>query len=332
MDRPRVWCVLLPVVALALLIAATASAELKISGYTQIRFADTSIDEDDYEFDLKRCNIAISGPINEDGTEVKLQVDLGKLDDDDGEISLQDAIITHPLSAEWKVRVGYSDMLFGYDVPYSSSRRLPFERAQATRQLFPGEKDTGVYCTYAPQNAGNGTPSVILGYSNDLENTADWFDTHDQSYAFVAGLRWDLANKGQAGISYMSANREGELGGVATEWDDSVWGAHVRYNSSSNFAFQGEYFDGKRREVDVNGWYGTLEFKPNNSNATCFYRYDTYDNGAASNSDYDRHTLGVAIEAGSQSRITLQYEDIDDRGTSGNNFGLQWQVMYPAKK
>lgn len=329
MDRPRVWWVLLPVVALALLIAATASAELKISGYTQIRYEDTSVADDDYEFDIKRSYVKIAGPVNDDGTEVTLNIDLSDLDKaDDAHLKLSDAYIKHPLSPEWTARVGFGDMLFGFDVPYSSSARLPFERAQATRQLFPGEKDTGAYFTYKPANAGSGTPSVILGISDDIEKTRDWFDDHDTSQAFVGGLRWTLPNKGEAGLSFMSASREGELGGVATEWDDSVWGAHVRYNSSSNFAFQGEYYDGERREVDVNGWYGTLEFNPNDSDATVFYRYDTYDDGDAD--DYNRHTIGVAVEVGSQSRISLQYEDIDNEGTDGSNFGLQWQVKYPA--
>ncbi len=329
MSGPRVLWVLLAVVVLVLLVAATTSAEVKISGYTQVRCADTSIEDDDCEFDIRRCMLGLSTPVNDDGTEIRLCVNLGGLDDDDGEMNLEDAIIIHPLSAEWKARVGYSDAVFGYDLPCSSSRRLPLERAQATRLLLPGGKDTGVYCTYTPQSTRNGTPSVILGITNDIEDVADWFDEHDRSYAFVGGLRWGLPNKGQAGISYMSSKREGTIGGTATEWDDDLWGAHVRYNSSSNFAFQGEYLAGNRQEVGVSGWYGLLEVKPSNSRATAFYRYDTYDDGDVD--DYCRHTLGVALEVGAQSRVTLQYEDIDDEGVGGSNFGLQWQVSYASR-
>lgn len=313
---------------LALLVAATASAQVKVSGYTQIRCADTSIEDDDYEFDIRRCIIGLAAPVNDDGTEIKLGAELGALDDD-GEFELDEAVIKHPLSAEWQTRVGYSDTIFGYDLSYSSSRRLPFERAQATRRLFRGGKDTGIYCMYTPHNADSGTPSGFLAITNDIEDVADWFDEHDTSFAFVGGLNWALPNNGQVGISYMSANREGTIGGVRTEWDDYVWGAHVRYNSSSNFAFQAEYLGGDQQEVGVSGWYGLLELMPSNGDAAFFYRYDTYDDGDPD--DYCRHTAGVAMEVGSQSRVTLQYEDIDDEGVDGSTFGVQWQVKYATK-
>lgn len=314
---------------LALVVAATVSAQVKVSGYTQIRCADTSIEDDDYEFDIRRCTIGISAPINDDGTEIKLGAELAGLDDEDGEFELDEAVITHPLNAEWEARVGYSDAIFGYDLSYSSSRRLPFERAQATRRLFRGGKDTGIYCMYEPQNGGIGTPSGVVGITNDIEDTADWFDEHDTSFAFVGGLNWALPNNGQAGLSYMSSSREGTIGGVRTEWDDYVWGAHVRYNSNSNFAFQAEYLGGDQQEVGVSGWYGLLELRPNSGDTAFFYRYDTYDDGDPD--DYCRHTAGVAMEVGSQSRVTLQYEDIDDEGVDGSTFGIQWQVKYATK-
>ncbi len=333
MRTTQAVCLAALVAVCCLCVAAGASAagDLKIEGYTQFRYVDTSLTDDDYDFDVKRSRIRLSGPVNDTGTEIVLQVDLGPLDDngDDDNVDLVDAYISHALNPEWKLRAGFSTPMFGFDGGYSNAKRMPFERAVVTGMFLPGLKDAGLYATYSPKSGSAGTPSVILGITNDVEDTADWFDEHDESMAFVGGLRWALPNKGEAGLSYMSSNREGTIGGLATEWDDHVWGAHVRYNSNSNLAFQGEYMDGDRQEVGVRGWYGLLEFTPSSSDAALFYRYDTYDDGDAD--DYARHTVGVAMEVGSQSRVTLQYEDIDNEGVDGSNLGIQWQVSYPAK-
>ncbi len=329
-SRWQVGYVLVLVGLCSVLAISSASAELKISGYTQARFLDTEIEGSDYDFDLRRARVKIAGPVNEDGTEIKLQIELGGLDDGKS-VELKDLTITHPLSEEWKVRVGFSDMMFGEDVAYSSSTRLPFERAKVTRSLFPGEKDTGIYFFYKPMDKGSSTPHITLGYSDDLESMDDKLftgdDVHDDSEALVASVKWPLRNKGAAGLSYMRASRDGfDAGGAPLGYDDDVWAAHVRYNGNRGFNFQGEYFNGSRKEVDVDGWYGTLEYTPKESNTTWFYRYDIYDDGDAA--DYKRHTLGAAHELGKNSRLTLQYEDVDDEGTGGSTLGLQWQVKY----
>jgi hypothetical protein len=325
-----VGCVLMLTVLCSALAMSAASADLKISGYTQARFLDTETEGSDYDFDLRRVRLKVAGPVNDDGTAIKLQIDLGKLDDD-GDVVLKDATITHPLGDEWKVRVGFSDMMFGEDVGYSSSKRLPFERAKVTRSLFPGEKDTGIYFFYKPSDKESHMPHVTVGYSDDLEKMDDKLftggDVHDDSEALVASVKWPLRNKGAAGLSYMRASRDGfDAGGAPLGYDDDVWAAHVRYNGSKRFSFQGEYFNGSRKEVNVDGWYGTVEYTPKESKTTWFYRYDIYDDGDAD--DYKRHTLGAAHTLGERSRLTLQYEDIDDEGTTGSTLGLQWQVKY----
>ncbi len=334
MARKALSCIMPLLVLCALLTVAPASAELEISGYTQARYWDDDADKDvstnDYDFDVKRLYLKLAGPINDDGTKFTLQVDLGGLDDDK-DLKIQDAKITHPLNDAWTAQFGYADMPFGCDVVYSSSKRLPFERAAVTRALFPGEKATGLHLFYKPQANSRTRPHFLFGFSDDLEDMKDKLykapDTHEDSKALVMGVRWLLPNKGEAGISYMSADREGfDAANRKLNYDNDVLGFHVRHNGSRGFSVQAEYFDGERGPADVSGWYATLEYAPPQSKTSWFYRYDVYDDGDPD--DYQRHTIGAAWEPGKNSRVTVQYQDIDDEGTTGSDVGVQWLVKY----
>ncbi len=324
------WAGFVLVVLLSVMFGVAAHAELDMSGYAQARFDvwDGDLSSDDDEFDLRRVRVKIAGPVNDDGTEIKLQVDLGGLDDDGGdEVVLKDATISRPIGEEWSVKVGFADVEFGNDLVYSSSKRLPFERARITRKLFPGEKTTGIWFDYKP--ATGNAPELTLSYNDDLK---DWASKNkvdvDDSDAFTVRLQWPLENKGSAGVSYMNASRSGDDGGTPFDYSNAVLGAHVRWNGSNGLNFQGEYCDGEIGPYDVSGWLGLVEYRPEASGGTFFYRYDTYDDGHSAD-DYAAHTLGYAYELGKDDLLTLQIEDISaESGASGTNFGLQWQVKY----
>jgi len=332
-SKTRGWCAVV-LAAVCCLVVTSAYAELKISGYTQARYNhyDDDLSDDADGFDLRRVRVKVAGPVNDDGTKITLQVCLGKMDDrGDNSVALKDATISHPLSDEWTARLGFASMEFGLEVPYSSSKRLPLERSQVAGKLFPGERDTGLYLYYKSERKG--TPNLTLGYSNDLKDNhkiTGYAETGDCS-ALVARAEWPLHNDSVAGVSYLRAKREGENadGTPATPYDNDVWGAHLRHNGDRGLNLQAEYFDGERKDKDVSGWYATLEYKPEKAKHTFFYRYDTYDDGVSSHDDYVRHTVGNAWDVGKNSRITLQYEDIDtESGATGSNVGLQWQTKY----
>jgi hypothetical protein len=300
--------------------AQTAQAQLKVSGYTQARYNwyDDSMYKPD-EFDLRRVRLKVKGALNDTGTVATLQIDLSKLDESgSGDVGLKDAIIEHPLSDDWRVRLGYSSVLFGFEVPYSSSRRLPFERSQAARKLFPGERDTGVYFIRTPN--GEGGPEFVVAYSDGL---ADWED--DEQSMALARVQWDLPDKGAVGVSYAMGDRTRS----DMCYDQDVWGAHVRWPAGHGLVFQGEYYDGEILGADVDGWYGQLEYSFPTSKWTSYYRYDIYDDGDPCHTDYDRDTLGVMYQLDAKQRISVQWEGYEDgKGGSFDNYGVQWQFKY----
>lgn len=316
-SRGIVWCMVLAVCAT---ISTTAWAEMTVSGYTQARynFYDDSMYKAD-EFDLRRVRLKAKGPINDQGTVATVQIDLSKLDETgSGKIGLKDATVEHPLSDEWHVRFGYSSVLFGFEVPYSSSSRLPLERSRVARKFFPGERDTGAY--FIRQSQDTGEPEFVVAYSDGL---ADWED--DEQNAAVARLQWPLAESGVAGFSYLTANRtRGDQ-----EYDQNVWGAHVRCNALRGLAVQAEYYDGELLGVDADGWYGQIEYAFPESELIGYYRYDVYDDGNPSHDEYARSTLGLMYQVDPKQRVTFQWEGLEDEsGADADNFAFQWQFKY----
>lgn len=316
--------------ALGLWAVGVAQAEWKFSGYTQTRynFWDSDLGKDD-AFDLARARVKFEGPVSEDTT-MKIQVDLSKLDDTgSGSVVLKDAVFTHTLNPQWTATIGLTENLpFGYEVGYSSSKRLPLERSYAEGQLFPGEADTGLYLHYlAPQGA---RPSVDFGVSNGM---AKWYETDGAgnkdtgSRAYTARVQWKLPNNGVAGVSYRHAARTRSLGGTKSDFSDNLLGVHARYSFAKSLALQAELYDGANLGTDVRGWYGQAEYRFDTAPVAAFYRYDTYDFGGSA--DYTRHTLGVAWDRGKSTRLTLQGEGYDDgKGGSFTNIAVQVQTMY----
>ena len=121
-----------------------------------------------------------------------------------------------------------------------------------------------------------------------------------------------------------------------TSYGVDVLGLHVRWNGPNGVNFQGEYYDGDRLDHsvsqlnDIEGWYGQLEYAPPKTEATLFYRYDEYDETHTGSSvdDYARHTFGVAWDVAHHERVTVQWENVDHKGSTGDNIGVQWQTKY----
>ena len=318
----------LVVIVSSMLCATSTHAELKLSGFAQTRlsFWDSQLDRSD-DFDVKRLRLKAEGPVNDNGTTVTVQLDLAELDDSGGgDVTLKDARIDQQFGKQWRARLGYAKIPFGYDVPLSSTRRLPFERAQVTRSFFPGERDTGLYFTYTPVQANR--PKVSFGYSN---GPRDWRDDDDESHAGVLAVEWTLPRSGSAGLSYMNATRiqRDPVTLQDVHYDSSVLGAHVRWNDERGVNLQAEMFDGKLLGADASGWYSTLECKPQSVPATFFYRYDAFDDGDPAHDLFRRHTLGAASDVLPNTRITVQWEGLhDSKGKALSNYGLQCQVIY----
>lgn len=325
--RSRMIAVGLAVACLALA-APVFAWDPPVTGYSQFRF--NSGDSADEEFEIRRARLSWKDTVNNEGTTVRVQIDVAGLVESGGdpEVEAKDIWVSHPWSEQFSTRLGFGSSMFGYEVEYSSSKRLAFERARVIRDFFPGERDLGVYGTWQGEAV-----SVDLGFTNGMDK---WHEDDDSAHAFLARVRVPFDGS-EAGVSYMTAQREQD-GGYDVSPD--VWGAHVRYHGGNGLAFQGEYLDGEFLSggtlYDADGWYGTVEYTPRAADTTIFYRYDERDRTPRSvaaaqegaTQSYRRHTLGVAWDFMKDNRLTLQIEDIDNNGSESTDFGLQWQVIY----
>jgi hypothetical protein len=288
---------------------------------------DSDLDKGD-AFDIRRGRIKAEGPVSE-ATSFKIQFELAKLDDSGGgDVELKDLLLTRTLSEQWKGTLGFTSVPFGFEVPYSSSKRLPLERSEAAIRLFPGERDTGIYFHFAPENKK--APDVVFGFSNGM---AKWYEADKSgnedtdSWALMARLQWSLPNDGCAGLSYRIADRTREVSGVEEDYDDDLLGTHVRYNFPRNWALQAEYYDGTDKDVDVSGWYGQAEYAFSSCPVTAFYRYSVYDFGGMD--DHANHALGCGWDMDRNERVTVQIEDYDNgKGDSFTNGAVQYQIKY----
>jgi len=337
------------IVALCIAFALPAFAQWDpgVEGYGQFRY-EYSDEAADGDFDIRRMRISWKDEVNDVGTMARVQLDIADLLEGEGqEIDPKDLWVWHPFTPTWSARVGYGDVMFGKDVEYSSSSRLPFERAKATTSFFPSEKCLGVFATFEGQDTSNVIVDLGVIDGMDAWHRGDFEDAE----SFVASAEIPFGEGSVAGISYMTSDIEvagaaaAQSGSSSLNFEPDVFGAHVRYQGTGNvagLALQAEYFDGdwynhKAHSLyDADGWYATLEYTPMNSAVTPFYRYDEFNYSwdmqatqtGSSSAEYSRHTFGVAYEPFASNLVTLQVEDIDDAGDDDTTVGIQWQVKY----
>lgn len=328
MNSCKLVC-LAGIVALCVIVAPPASAQWdpNIEGYSQFRYT-YSDDAGDGDFDTRRVRIGWRDTVNDQGTEARFMIGLGDLlgNDEDEEVDLIYAWVSHPFDNGWTALLGFDSVKFGYDMPYSSSKRLPFERSMAANSFIPGVFALGAKASYQ----GEQTP---LQFDLQVLDGVDaWHDSPalDDAESLVLRAQYPIDDRGLIGVSYMTSNIE--LAAAAGDVEPNVWGAHLLWDCG-RFGFQGEYFDGDWADHtdqfnvhDADGWYALIDYTPEDSAVIPFYRYDEFDAGNVV--DYSRHTLGVAWEPWDANRFTLQVEDIDMRTGDDTTIGLQWQVEY----
>lgn len=329
-------------------LALPASAwEPAVQGYSQFRY-EYSDSAGDGDFDTRRVRLSWKDEVNDLGTTVRVQLDFSDLLTGDGNsVSAKDIWVSHPFSASWSALVGFTTVPFGYELEYSSSKRLPFERSRAARSFFPGERGLGAFAAFSAQ-ASPGV-AVNLGLIDGMDA---WDrDGLDDAESFFARAEVPFGNGNVAGVSYMTSDIDlkavaaAQNGASGSGFSSDVFGAHVRYTTpagGNRWALQAEYYDGDWYDhrnyalYDADGWYAQLEFHPTTTAVMPFYRYDEFNYSrpmsttqeGGGQSEYSRHTFGVAYEPFANNRLTLQVEDIDTGSDDDTTVGVQWQVIY----
>jgi hypothetical protein len=278
---------------------------LSIRGYAQFRYnrlletneqlkcpsCDRSIG-DNGGFFLRRARIAISAQVS-DRVSVSIQPDFAtEVGSKENTLVLRHyyADIYLDSAKTFRARVGQSEVPTGFEALQSSSRRAPFDRADAMESSAPGEQDLGVFFFWAPLAASRrlrdlGSPElkgtgdygvVSLGvYNGQGGNRAEMNDTPHViarvAYPFRVGPRYLEANaSGYAGTYTIApAQRAPGVGGANDFTDQRVGASLVLFPQP--FGAQAEWTAGRGPEYDAStnaiteqhltGGYGLVSYE-----------------------------------------------------------------------
>jgi len=266
--------------------------KVSLSGYIQNRYQTLQNPEDknalhtDDTFLIRRARVKVTARPTDNSVAV-LQLDAGN-----NKVGVKDAYIQYNTATDQLLgpsyQIGQQNWWFGYEVPYSSSKRETPERALWARRFFPGERDRGFVLTTPFGPHWLGTLGVYDGSGIESVNTLTSVvkdvgppvvKTNIKSSSNVAR---DYNNQKDilANIKYSSPNAEF---GVSAYVGKGIWnkdrtamdsrtdkircGADFRYYWD-RVTFKSEYC--RARGVDetdpakfnpetwVDGWYGQL--------------------------------------------------------------------------
>lgn len=252
---------------------------LSIRGYAQFRYnrlletnehlkcstCDRSIG-DNGGFFLRRARLVVSGRVN-DRISISIQPDFTTdLGGRENTLVLRHyyADIYLDAAKSFRARIGQSEVTTGFEAVQSSSRRGPFDRADAMESAAPGEQDLGIFLMWAPPtlkkrlrdlqtNAlkGTGDYGVITvgAYNGQGGNRAEANDAPHVvariAYPFLIGKQnVEVDAYGYKG-TYTIANGQRAAGvGGANDFDDHrVGGAFILYPQP--FGIQAEWSVGR---------------------------------------------------------------------------------------
>jgi phosphate-selective porin O/P len=278
---------------------------LSIRGYAQLRYnrlletndqlkcptCDRSIG-DNGGFFLRRARISITAQVT-DRLSVSIQPDFAtEVGGRENTLVLRHyyADLYLDSAKTFRARVGQSEVPTGFEALQSSSRRAPFDRADAMESSAPGEQDLGVLFFWTPQEArrrlhdlaspelkGTGDYGVVaIGlYNGQGGNRAEMNDTPHiiarVAYPFRVGSRYLEANGYAYGGTYtiVPAQRAAGVGGADDFTDQRVGASLVLFPQP--FGAQAEWTTGRGPEYDaptnaiteqhLTGGYGLVSYE-----------------------------------------------------------------------
>ncbi|MFW6438182.1 MAG: porin, partial [Armatimonadota bacterium] len=197
MSAHRIVCVTgIAAMLAAVALPAFAQWAPDVNGYSQFRYEYSDADSDG-DFDTRRVRLNWKDQINDLGTTVRVQLDFSDLLSGDGnEVNAKDIWVMHPFSEDWSGLVGFTTVRFGYELEYSSSKRLPLERSQAARSFFPGERGLGVYLGHAGSEDANVNADLCYVDGMDSWERGDF----DDAESLLARAEVPFGNSSVAGV------------------------------------------------------------------------------------------------------------------------------------
>jgi len=218
----------------------------------------------------------------------------------------------------FSTRLGLSRIPFGYEVPLSSSRLITLERSKvATDLLVPFTFDKGLFWYYQP---GQG-PNLALALTNGTPPNVPT-DTNERK-DFIGRLSHAIPG-GEIGLSmYQGNNPTNNQTMDRTGIDLETKQGPVTLLS--------EVIAGRDGTTDSLGGYVTLAYQKDGTPSQPYIRFDTFDRDDAVPDDvYNRVTVGYNHYLATGTRVTLEYESINDEQEPDLNGRIttQYQVSF----
>jgi hypothetical protein len=321
-------------------------SKVKVSGYVQSRYQtidytkDTTTEKSNYDtFLVRRARMKITATPTIRSTAV-LQLDMGK-----NTTSVKDAYFNYAFGDGCAIapsfQVGQQNWWFGYEVPYSSSKRETPERALFVRRFFPGERDTGAILT-SPADARilwtigayNGT-----GIDNGSTSAVDNNDAKD----ILANVKFHLGDMdlGLSGYHGYGIWYKNAAGAVLYDPTKKIrYGADLQYYLN-NLTLKGEYIRGRGfddanpnnydQDLWQSGYYAQLGYNVDTAD-TLVARYSTMseDPKAPTFGRVSSWEVGAIRWLDENSRLKLFYKFTNEEYNSIDNNGLlaEWIVTF----
>jgi hypothetical protein len=263
---------------------ASGHPRLTLRGYTQLRVEQIVGARDSASCDgcaptfrqstgpsVRRARLVLSGSLSE-RVSIYVQPELAALLEGTVDAELRDAYVDVALDRAKSVvlRAGQGKIPFGWENLQSSSRRLPLERAAATRSAFSSERDITMFAHWAPPHVrarlktladsglrGTGDYGMVaLGAFNGAGPNRLDFDRHVHTFARVTypfvlrgGRVVEAGLQGYTGRFVLPEALRAEAGAAGALADRRVAATVVAYPQP--FGVQAEWTVGRGPSADA---------------------------------------------------------------------------------
>ncbi|HEY3415712.1 MAG TPA: porin [Armatimonadota bacterium] len=310
---------------------AVAEMQTTLSGYIQARATETLGDADASSLDVRRAYLVARAT---DGQHISAVVNLWAYPNP----RLLEAYGEYAWTKDLKARFGLTGVPFGYESPLSSARLITLERSQVNAKLiYPYTFDTGAFGYITNVHGFNFAASVTNGRPVDIGNDISFTKDTNNTKNLEARIGYAIPG-GQIGVSYWN----GTLPTISaptnpytppTDLPDlSAWryGADLE-TAVGPFTILSEYVAAKTAGIEANGYYLTLAYQAKGSTWQPYARFDVFDPDTdIANNEFQRYTVGVNDYLNPKTRITLEYENINDDLTPSvdGRISAQYQVAF----
>ena len=321
--------------------------KIGISGYVQARYQNINIDKENereatsYDtFLVRRARVKVTATPSARSTAV-LQLDLGK-----NAVSVKDAYFQLALGKNSAISasflVGQQNWWFGYEVPYSSSKRETPERALFVRRFFPGERDQGFVLKGATDKSYQWHLGVYNGTGTEKNSAADLNDAKD----VLANVKFSLGDMDLGVSGYHGKGAWKKFGEPATYFPGVVknrYGADLQYYMN-NITLKAEYIGGKgfdeaspnwNQNQTASGYYAQMNYNINPSNIfVARYSSMSEDPQAPQYGRRSSWDLGAIHWLDDKSRLKFFYKinneqnDVDDISADNDGYIVEWITVY----